>query len=149
MTHRLTDRPGHREVTLPKIIWACLVSTYISFCTFVPFRNLISRTINEPPFLLLADWQHLRHRDQRHCILENIRQEIYAKIGVRVSVYTDSFEYQFCCSSLATWQSASILRLFRLQSQLLKLAGRQNVYSLLLQYLWSWLKTIEKGATHL
>ena len=27
------------------------------------------------------------HNHQRNCILENIRQEIYAKIGVRVTVY--------------------------------------------------------------
>ena len=54
-------------------------------------------------------------------ILENIRQEIYAKI--RVTVYTDSSsEYQLC-SSIAASYSASTLRLFWLQSQLLNLAG--------------------------
>ena len=47
---------------------------------------------------------------------------------------TDSLKNQFC-SSLAALKSASILRLFSLQSQLLNLLGEPDVYSLLLQIL--------------
>ena len=65
---------------------------------------------------------------QRYCILENIRQEIYAKN------WSHSSEYQFC-SSLAALNSASNLRMFWLQSQLLNLADKPGVYSLLLNSL--------------
>ena len=41
----------------------------------------------------------MSHSSQRNCLVENIRQEVYEKIGVRYR-QTDSFEYQFC-SSLA------------------------------------------------
>ena len=40
------------------------------------------------------------YRDQRNCILEIIRQEIYAKIVVRFTVYRDISECHFCSHSL-------------------------------------------------
>ena len=60
------------------------------------------------------------------------REIVYQRIYVRKlkqkleSGCTDSFEYQFC-SSLAASKSASTLRLFRLQSQMLNLAGEPDV----------------------
>ena len=57
---------------------------------------------------------------QRHCILENMRQEIYAKNGVRDITL-----------SITANNLASTLRGFLLQSQLLNLADKPDVYSLL------------------
>ena len=47
---------------------------------------------------------------------------IYTKIWVRFTVLRK------LCSSLAAWKMASILRLFRLQNQLLNLAGEPDVH---------------------
>ena len=56
------------------------------------------------------------------------------KNEVRVTVCTDSFEYQFC--SLITQLDNGRQRLFWLQIQMLNLAGEPDEYSLLLQNLW-------------
>ena len=57
------------------------------------------------------DWSGKLSRNQRNCILENIRRDIYSKIGVRVALYRQLWIYQFF-SSLAAWKSASTLRMF-------------------------------------
>ena len=69
----------------------------------------------------------------RNCILKNVRK-FTQKLGLGL-LCTDSIEYQFC-SSLAAQKSASTLRLFWLQSQLLNLAGEPDRFSLLLQFPW-------------
>ena len=60
----------------------------------------------------------------------NLRKKIESGL-----LCTDSSKYQFF-SSFAAWKSASTLRLFWLQSQLLNLAEEPDVYSLLYQNLW-------------
>ena len=68
------------------------------------------------------------HTHQRGSILlENIRQEIDVKIWVRVTVHTDSCENKFWFF-IAAWKSASTLRLFWLQCQLLNVAGEPDVH---------------------
>ena len=61
-----------------------------------------------------------KYQCQRHCILENMRQEICAKNGVRDITL-----------SVTANNLASTLRGFLLQSQLLNLADKPDVYSLL------------------
>ena len=73
---------------------------------------------------------------QRNCILENIRQEIYAKKSESGLLCTDSSEYKFC-SPLAAGNWASTLRLFWLQSQLLNVADKPDVYIFLYYYKFS------------
>ena len=78
----------------------------------------------------------------RICMWENILRKYTQKLKSGLLLCNDRFEYQ-SCSSLAAGHSASTLRLFWHQSQLLNVADNAEEYSLLLQILLSLPKDIQ------
>ena len=86
----------------------------------------IDITVTNNTFLPTTFFDAEIGRNKRSCILENIRQEIYAKIGGRVTVYK-----QLCIPVLLISRSLKIgvnFAFVRLFWQLLNLAGEPDVF---------------------
>ena len=97
---------------------SCLWSVHSFFSSLDLFTSLIP-SISITPFVPLLH----PSLNKRNCIIEHI----YTSGNLRKnwSQCADSFKYQFC-SLLTAWKSASTLRLFWLQSQLLTRLSRRT-----------------------
>ena len=115
-------------------------------CIFIFFSVLLSDNPSIFIFLYFTHQQHPIYTSRfvylfiypiykRNCILENIRQEIYAKIGVRVNVYRQLWIPVLLLLFFRTLQYGDNFAFVFTQKGNHHLTDKPDVYSLLLQIL--------------